>query len=289
MNKKRISFKAKLLVFSLLLSLVPIVFIGVLVNKTVSKKTKDDYISFSEKEIKQVDNGISLYFETIRENVNLLANDNSVLNADSSITSYKDLGGEGSIDMTPSENGDKEKAIFDVFSQFSNSHPKASYVYIGTADGGYVQFPEGPTPAGFDPRDRPWYTTAIEEPGEVKLTSAYEATGIEGIIVSNVVSIEKDGKQTGVLGLDVSLEGLTDIIKEISIGKNGYVILAQENGTILAHPKDPELNFQPISKLNIPSLKDLSKDGTFETELDGEDYVLNTITSEIEPSPPRSL
>ena len=84
------------------------------------------------------------------------------------------------------------------------------------------------------------------------------------------------------LGLDVSLEGLTDIIKEISIGKNGYVILAQEDGTILAHPKDPKLNFQPISNLNIPSLKDLSKDGTFETELDGEDYVLNTITSDID-------
>lgn len=282
MNKKRFSFKAKLLVYSLLLSLVPIVFIGIFVNKTVSEKTKDDYINFSEKEIKQVDNGISMYFEKIRENVNLLANDTSVLNADSSITSYKNEKGEGSIDMTPSKNGEKEKAIFDVFSQFSISHPKASYVYIGTSDGGYVQYPEGPTPAGFDPRDRPWYTTAIEEPGEVKLTSAYEATGVEGIIVSNVVSIEKDGKQTGVLGLDVSLEGLTDIIKDISIGENGYVILAQEDGTILAHPKDPELNFQPISKLNVPALKDLSKDGTFETKIDGEDYVLNTITSEID-------
>ncbi|GKV64088.1 MULTISPECIES: methyl-accepting chemotaxis protein [Sporosarcina] len=282
MSKKRISFKAKLLVFSLLLSLVPIIFIGVLVNKTVSEKTEDDYISFSEKEIKQVDNGISLYFQTIRENVNLLANDKSVLNADSSITLYKDLAGDDSIDMTPSKNGDKEKAIYDVFSQFSIHHPKASYVYMGTSDGGYVQYPEGPVAAGFDPRDRPWYSTAIEEPGEVKLTSAYEATGIEGIIVSNVVSIEKDGKQTGVLGLDVSLEGLTDIIKDISIGDNGYVILAQEDGTILAHPKDPELNFQPVSKLNIPSLKDLSKDGSFEAELDGEDYVLNTITSEID-------
>ncbi|MEG0448773.1 MAG: methyl-accepting chemotaxis protein [Lysinibacillus sp.] len=282
MNKKRFSFKAKLVVFSLLLSLVPIVFIGVLVNGTVSQKTKDDYIGFSEREIKQVDNGIALYFESIREDVNLLANDYSVLDADSTITSYKDVAGDDSIDMTPSKNGDKEKAIFDVFSKFSKSHPKAPYIYMGTSDGGYVQYPEGPVPAGFDARDRPWYTAAIEEPGKVKLTSAYEATGIEGIIVSNVVSIEKDGKQTGVLGLDVSLEGLTDIIKEISIGKDGYVILAQEDGTILAHPKNPELNFQPISKLNISSLKDLSKDGIIETELDGEDYVLNTITSEVE-------
>ena len=282
MNKKRFSFKAKLLVLSLLLSLVPIVLIGVIVNKIVSEKTKDDYISFSEKEITQVDNGIALYFETIRENVNLLANDRFVVDADSTITSYKHIAGEGSIDMTPSANGEKEKAIFDVFSRFSDSHPKAPYIYMGTSDGGYVQYPEGPVPAGFDPRDRPWYSAGIEEPGKVKLTSAYAATGIEGIIVSNVVSIEKDGKQTGVLGLDVSLDGLTDIIKEVSIGEKGYVILAQEDGTILAHPKDPKLNFQPISSLNISSLDFFEEDGIFETKLGGEDYVLNTISSEID-------
>ncbi|MCM3112456.1 methyl-accepting chemotaxis protein [Lederbergia lenta] len=282
MKIKGISFKAKLLVYSLLLSLVPIIFIGILVNNTVSNKTEKDFINSSKKEITQVDNGISMYFETIRENVNLLANDRSVVNADSSITSYTDVKGEDSIDMTPSKNGKKEKAIFDVFSQFSSSHPNAAYIYLGTPDGGYVQYPEGPVPAGFTPTDRPWYTTAMEKPGEVKLTSAYEATGIDGIIVSNVVSIEKNGKQIGVLGLDVSLEGLTEIIKDINIGKNGYVILAQEDGTILANPKNPELNFQPISKLNVPELNDLRKDGLFEAKLNGKDYVLNTVASNID-------
>lgn len=282
MKKKRFSFKAKVLVYSLLLALVPIIFVGFLVNKSVSDITEKDYINFSEREIKQVDNGISMYFETIRENVNLLATNPSVINADSSITSYKEIAGEDSVDMTPSQNGVKEKAIFDAFSRFGQAHPNAAYVYMGTADGGYVQYPEGPTVAGFDPRERPWYTTATGEPGKVKMTSAYAATGIEGIIVSNVVTIENAGKPVGVLGLDVSLNGLTDMIKDISIGKNGYVILAQGDGTILAHPKNPELNFQPISELNVPELKDLSKDGTFETKIDGKDYVLNTITSENE-------
>lgn len=282
MNKRRFSFKLKVLIYSLLLSLVPIVFIGFLVNIKVSEITKKDYLNFSEREISQVDNGISMYFESIRENVSLLATNPAVLNADSSITSYIDVEGEGSIDMTPSKNGEKEKAIYEVFSQFSESHPNAAYIYMGTADGGYVQYPEGPVPAGFDSRDRPWYTTATQDPGKVKLTSAYAATGIEGIIVSNVTTIENGGKQVGVLGLDISLEGLTDIIKEISIGKNGYVILAQGDGTILAHPKNPELNFESISTLNIPELEDLSKDGSFEATIDGKEYVLNTVTSENE-------
>lgn len=280
MKKIRMTFKAKLLIYSLLLSLIPILIIGFFVNNKVSTTTEEDYIKFTEREIKQVDNAITMHFKSIHENALLLATDPAVLNADQTVTSYIDKTAEGdSIDMTPSKNGPAEKAIFDAFSHFGAAHPTAAYVYIGTADGGYVQYPEGPVPVGFDPRERPWYQAALNNPGKVNLTSAYAATGIEGIIVSNVVTIEQNGIQKGVLGLDVSLEGLTSIIKEIKIGKNGYVILAQGDGTILANPKNPELNFKPISDMKVPQLKDLSKTGTFEAKLDGKDVVLHTVSS----------
>jgi methyl-accepting chemotaxis protein len=280
MKKIRFTFKAKLLIYSLLLSLIPMLFIGFFVNNKVSKTTEQDYINFSEGEINQVDNAISMYFESIRENALLLATNPEVMKADESITSYVAQTAEGdTIDMTPSQNGEVEKAIFEVFSRFGATHSNAAYVYMGTSDGGYVQYPEGPTTSGFDPRERPWYKAALEEPGKVKLTSAYAATGQDGIIVSNVVTIEQNGKQKGVLGLDVSLEGLTNIIKDIKIGESGYVILTQSDGTILANPKNPELNFKPISELKVPELKDLSKDGTFEATINGKDFVLNTVTS----------
>ncbi|MET1030988.1 methyl-accepting chemotaxis protein [Domibacillus tundrae] len=282
MKKMKSSFKAKLLIYSLLLSLIPMVVLGLFVNNKVSDITEKDYIRSSEREIKQVDNAISMYFESIRENAMLLASNTAVKNADSSITSYVEQTEGESIDMIPSQNGKAEKAIFNVFSQFGDTHPNAAYVYMGTSAGGYVQYPEGPTTPGFDPRERPWYTAALEEPGEVKLTSAYAATGQEGIIVSNVVTIEQAGQSKGVLGLDISLDGLTNVIKDIKIGQNGYVILTQSDGTILANPKNPELNFQPITKLNVPQLKDLSKDGTFEASMDGKDYVINTVSSQNE-------
>jgi methyl-accepting chemotaxis protein len=217
MKKLKFSFKAKLLIYSLLLSLIPMLIIGFFVNNKVSDTTEKDYINFSEREINQVDNAISMYFESIRENAMLLATDPAVTRADNSITSYVEQTEGDSVDMTPSQNGKAEKAIFDVFSQFGDTHPTAAYVYMGTADGGYVQYPEGPTTPGFDPRERPWYTTAIEEAGEVKLTSAYAATGQNGIIVSNVVTIEQEGQKKGVLGLDVSLEGLTSILKLVKM------------------------------------------------------------------------
>ncbi|RFU61129.1 methyl-accepting chemotaxis protein [Peribacillus glennii] len=279
MKNTRFSFKTKLLIYSLLLSLIPMLFIGFFLNKSITETTEKEYIKSSEREINQVDNAISMYFESIRENAQLLATNPAVLNADKGVTSYKNATGGDSIDMTPSRNGKKEKEVFEVFSQFGKTHPNAAYVYMGTVDGGYIQYPEGPTTPGFDPRERPWYTTAMEEPGRVKLTSAYAATGQDGIIVSNVVTIEQDGKQKGVLGLDVSLEGLTSIIKDIKIGKNGYVILTQSDGTILADPHNPKLNFKPITKLNVPQLKNLSKDGSFEAKIEEKEYVLNIVSS----------
>lgn len=282
MKNRRISFKTKLLVYSLLLSLLPMILIGFIVNDRVSETTEKDYINSSEREIKQVDNALSIYFESIRENAMLLATNPAVVHSDSSITSYVNETEGDSIDMTPSKNEEKEKAIFDVFSRFGDTHPAAAYIYMGTTDGGYIQYPEGPTVPGFNPTDRPWYTTAVEEPGKVKLTSAYAATGLDGVIVSNVVTIEQNGKQKGVLGIDVSLEGLTSIINDIKIGEKGYVVLTQRDGTILANPANPELNFKPISDLNVPELNDLTKDGTFEAVIDGKNYILNTVTSENE-------
>lgn len=284
MKKKRISFKAKLVVYSLLLSIIPIVIISFFLNSEVRKTTQKSYTESSKKEINQVDNAISLYFDTIHENAKLLATNPEVMNTDKSIKSYMTVKGVDSgesVDMTPSKNGKLEKGIFDVFSNFGASHPTAAYVYMGTADGGYIQYPEGPTTAGFDPRERPWYQTATENPGKVNMTSAYAANGSDSIIVSNVVTIEENGQQKGVLGLDVDLNGLTGIIKDIKIGRNGYVILAQDDGTILADPKNAKLNFQPISKLNVPELKNLKKDSSIEAKLDGKEYIFTTISSKI--------
>ncbi|WP_269843886.1 PAS domain-containing sensor histidine kinase, partial [Domibacillus epiphyticus] len=228
-----------------------------------------------------MDNAISLYFKGIKEDLHTLATDPRVLKADSSITTYKDMKGNGAfVQMTPSKNGAVEKEIYEVFSHFGKNHLDAMYVYMGTEEGRYIQYPQGPTLIGYDPRKRPWYVTALEAPGEVLMTGAYVSSGINHKIVSNVVTIERNGKRIGVMGLDVSLDGLTSLIHDVKIGGSGYVILTQRDGTIIAHPKKPELNFESISELNIPELEAIGQDGTFEAKVDGEESVIHVITSE---------
>ncbi|MCP3764052.1 sensor histidine kinase [Domibacillus sp. A3M-37] len=281
MEVKWFSVKKKLILFSLLLLLIPLSIIMFFANGKVRETTEREYVNSSLREIEKVDNAISMYFKGIKEDLNTLATDPRMLKADSSIMTYKDIKGNGPlVQMTPSKNGAVEKEIYEAFSHFGKNHPDATYVYMGTEEGRYVQYPEGPTLPGYDPRMRPWYVTALEDPGEVLMTGAYTSSGLTHKIVSNVVTIERNGKRIGVMGLDVSLDGLTSLIQDVKIGGSGYVILTQSDGTIIAHPKKPELNLESISELNIPELGAIGQDGTFEAKVDGEESVLHVITSE---------
>ncbi|PLT34128.1 sensor histidine kinase [Bacillus sp. V5-8f] len=281
MEVKWFSAKRKLILNSLLLLLIPLSIITLFANGKVRETTEQEYLNSSLREIEKVDNAISLYFTGIEEDLNTLATDPRVLKADSSITTYKDIKRNGGfLQMTPSKNGAVEKEIYEVFSHFGKNHPDAMYVYMGTEEGRYIQYPEGPTLPGYDPRKRPWYVRALEDPGEVLMTGAYVSSGITHKIVSNVVTIQRNGKRIGVIGLDVSLDGLTSLIHDVKIGGSGYVILTQSNGTILAHPKKPELNFESISELKIPKLEAIRQGGTFEAKVDGQESILHVITSE---------
>ncbi|WP_026694427.1 hypothetical protein [Peribacillus kribbensis] len=57
------------------------------------------------------------------------------------------------------------------------------------------------------------------------------------------------------------------------------MILAKSDGTIIAHPKKPQLNYESIEKLHIPRLKANGKDGPFEARVDRQKSPLNVVTS----------
>ncbi|MDQ0337851.1 methyl-accepting chemotaxis protein [Caldalkalibacillus uzonensis] len=255
--------------------------VTVLLDRFILTKVENDYFIRSERELLHIDYALTSYFKSIHEDVTMLATHPAILTADDSITSYMEFEGEEEyIEMTPSQNGGIETEIFHVFRHYAESHHHAAYVYMGTEHGGYIQYPEMLTLAGYDPRERPFYQSAVENPGETVMTGAYPySEGSSTVIVSSVRSIEDNGQLIGVVGVDVSLEGLTDMIGEVTIGENGYVILVEDNGTILAHPRNPEANFNPISSLELPNLEELRQTAFYSAEINDQPYILHTYVS----------
>ncbi|SJZ39068.1 methyl-accepting chemotaxis protein [Selenihalanaerobacter shriftii] len=276
------SLRNKLITLLLLISLVPVIILSYLGINKIESVLKENFVQSTTKEIRQVDNAINLYFETVKENCQMLASNNFIKQADETITTYMNKTTEEELNMTPLQNGGVEAKIYKKFLHFAKTHPKSAYVYMATKNGGYIQWPANSLMKNYDPRERPFYKTAMENKGEVVRTEPYYFAADDAVIVSTVTTIkDKAGEIIGVQGLDVSLKGLTNMVKEIEIGKTGYMIVTTGDGTILAHPKRPELNFKSIKKLGVDKLNNISKlkNSNFETRMNQQDYLMNVYTS----------
>ena len=76
----------------------------------------------------------------------------------------------------------------------------------------------------FDPRTRPWYQLAMANPGKTVRTGAYYWAADDAVLVSTVRAVANQlGNPGGVVNIDVSLKGLTEIVKQIKLGESGYL------------------------------------------------------------------
>ncbi|TVX88080.1 methyl-accepting chemotaxis protein [Paenibacillus agilis] len=282
-KKLQWNLKLQLLVTMVILVLLSTSSLGLVINQRVSSDMKEDFYEATRKEIEQVSSAINLYFTTVNESVEYFAKSQLVKKIDSSITSYVNaVGADGTIQMTPAKNGGLEAQIYNFFLEYSKTHPNVHYIYMGTKDGGYIQWPDGTSVDQFDPRPRAWYKQAIENPDKVMRTGAYAALTTGVPIVSSSVTIKDDkGNVVGVQGVDVSLDFLTKTINNMKIGKAGYVILADQTGTILANPNNPKTNFKNLKDLGVAEFADIDKQAgkNLEISMGKEDYTASVYIS----------
>lgn len=282
-KKLQWNLKMQFLVTMVALVLLSTLSLGFAINQKVTGDMEKNFYDATRKEIMQVSGAMNLYFSTVNESVEYFAKNPLVQQIDGSITSYVNaVGKDGTIQMTPSQKPGIESEIYNLYVNYAKTHPSISYIYLGTKEGGYIQWPEGTSKDKYDPRTRAWYTQAIENPDKVKRTGAYASfTGNVPIVSSSVTIKDKAGNVVGVQGVDVSLEALTQTINNIKIGETYYVILTDETGTILANPKNPETNFKTLKDLNVKAFADIDKmtDKHFEVSLNGKSYTVNVYVS----------
>ncbi|OCQ42930.1 chemotaxis protein [Aeromonas veronii] len=118
-------------------------------------------------------------------------------------------------------------------------------VYAGTADGKMIQSKPTDLPAGYDPRQRPWYKDAMAA-GKMTITSPYADISTGQLIVTIAEPFQR-GNTQGVIAGDVSISSLiSDILAVTTEGT--YAMLVDSNGTIIAHP-DASLSLKSATAL----------------------------------------
>jgi len=272
------NMRAKLIIMFALTVILPILAIAtVSISETVSRSS-ENFVQRTQNEIRQVDNGFQLFFQQVKNGVTFLANSAVVKQAPVNTQSY--LGEKK--EMTPNLDSPAESAIFNLYKQFRETHKELLFVYLGTPNGGFIQYPPE-TMEGYDPRKRPWYQLAINNPGHANITSPYQGNS-GGPMVSIAHTFKNtQGELAGVQSVDVTLSTLTDILDDIKLGETGYLILIDKTGTVLADPKNPKNNFKNIKMLSSPLFTQLKKSPAqlnFSTELNGKSIDVTTYFSE---------
>lgn len=168
-----------------------------------------------------------------------------------------------------------EQSTGKIISQYSNLHPKVLTIYVGVNDGRFIQSPRQQVPSDYDPRVRPWYKQAMENNGEVIITEPYTtATGDEGLVVT-VAKALSDG--SGVVAIDFSLNYFNELIKDIKVGKEGYLFISDNSQSYIAHPSE-KLGEKIPESANSMYTKD---EGDFSYEFKGESKKLYFTTNKI--------
>ena len=87
----------------------------------------------------------------------------------------------------------------------------------------------------WDQIKRPWFITAMQNPGKTVITDPYEDSSTGKTCVSMVRTSNEDGRIVGVAGTDVFLDVLTGIVVNERITSDGNTFIIDKSGLILVH------------------------------------------------------
>jgi len=138
-------------------------------------------------------------------------------------------------------------------------------IYLGTEEGDMHEWGVGegfidytPTfPPGYDPRKRPWYKTALEADG-YGLTEPYIYASVPALGVTAVIPVrDGEGRLVGVLGIDIILQGLRNVVESLEVQKQGKLMLLTPQGEILVSQFHPfQNNPRDLVPFEYPGLID---------------------------------
>lgn len=125
------------------------------------------------------------------------------------------------------------------------THPEVVAVYFISSTGYTVYYPNtnlaSNVPADFDPRTEDFYTIATPERNVDKLprwTNPYQdPAGTGGIVTLSIPVYSDNDVFIGVIGVDVQLNKISELISAIQLGASDFAFLVDKNGFIIVMPE----------------------------------------------------
>ena len=243
-----------------------------IVGSQMNRINTEQFHRFMEQQLSVVAQTVRSVIQNAEHAVGSLADHPLIKGADDTLHDYSEE--TKAVLIKDTRKSKTERDLVELFTLIEKNYPEFAEVYLGTKWGGYATSSQGSMQAGYDPRKRSWYRQAFEAGGKTIMTSAYQSTIGEPVICVSKKIVSDNGDDVGCMSIEVSLSDLTDFISNISLGKTGYVMLVQGDGTILADPKHADLNFKTLTESGIGAFARFADagDGPMTAEFDGKKW-----------------
>lgn len=206
--------RTKLFIGFAAILVIPSSLIGISSYQNAKETMFSEMTSATEESLQIIDETLNLFIQTQAENIEYIA-------SASDLESFSE------------DEPDDQRILLDSF-QESKNHVEQTYV--GKETGDFINSPSSfQNPPDYDPRERPWYQRATDQPGETIITAPYISQSSEQP-VTTIARTTDDG--LGVAALNLELTVISDILSNVSIGETGYVFLLDENNTFVSHPHE---------------------------------------------------
>lgn len=270
--KVKFSIRKKLILVFASVILLLVLFVSGFIGYQVRKSDVDSFQKTILRDMKLAESGIRIFFDNTSNMLNMLSEHPYTRAADISIHSY--IGEKENIKSSDISRSETESKIALLFKSIDIGFPEYLEVYMGTKWGGFVSSFEGEMSAAYDPRERLWYRTGSDAKGAVAITDAFYSEDLNAVSIGLVKSVYTSDTNIfiGNAAVEFTLGTLTDMISKFQIGTTGYVMLMQNDGTILADPAHPEYNFKKITDTKLPNPQQFTEltEGYLKMVADGE-------------------
>ncbi|HDZ47771.1 hypothetical protein LCGC14_0107320 [marine sediment metagenome] len=192
-------------------------------------------------------NGIASYTTVKHHNNQQITNNlNAVINGNTqAINEWFNARYTMLASMQDAANSDQPLAALRQLAD-SGSFMSTYIAYPSTSD---AIFSDGwQPPSDYDPRQRPWYQAASGAQDTI-ITAPYVDAQTGGLIVTFARPFYRNGQLAAIVGADISINDVIDIVSGIAPTPSSFGFLTTEDGTLVAHP-DAELTLEPSTQLS---------------------------------------
>ncbi|GAA4719560.1 methyl-accepting chemotaxis protein [Brevibacillus fulvus] len=243
------TIKNKLIIAFCLVLLVPSIVISMESYFTAKNKIDQEMIGSAEQNVDLLNDTINQFFAAKKGDVELLST----------------LIDPTEISVPAGSFAGTNQSISALLEQYRQSHPDVETAFVATSQGAILLSPEGKDVT--DVRTKGWYIAATKDKGKVIITSPSESSATHNLVVT-VAKVTEKGD--GIVGININLDRVSDISKQVKIGQQGYVYIIDSERKMVVHPTVKPGDLAPKNVQNDNLFK--SESGYFEYLFNGTDW-----------------